>query len=286
MENKVFGIRHCPQLGLALLMTPELKLRPPKHPNFIILSSRNTTTTMSARTTTTVRLLHQPHRLGCRILRPIRYQSPSSFSTFPPTWSRPILPLSSRLPSSLDRHYSSVPTLDTPRQPIFAENVNPEELSVPLQSLLDEKQWSLDDEGKGVAKTYHFKTYTKCLVRSLSLIVLFSRSIMFLVTNISALVIVPGLDASGRNLQQIEESSSDYHRCRFPFHLFAIEAKNALLIMSLGEQKAGSVHIHWTTHFPRGITQKDIDMAQYCDQQAALIGTVQQSDANKCRPLS
>lgn len=166
MENKVFGIRHCPQLGLALLMTPELKLRPPKHPNFIILSSRNTTTTMSARTTTTVRLLHQSNRPDCRIRRPIRYRSSSSFSAFRPTWSAPILPLSSRLPSSLNRHYSSVPTLDTPRQPIFAENVNPEELSVPLQSLLDEKQWSLDDEGKGVAKTYHFKTYTKCLVRS------------------------------------------------------------------------------------------------------------------------
>jgi 4a-hydroxytetrahydrobiopterin dehydratase len=56
--------------------------------------------------------------------------------------------------------------------------------------------------------------------------------------------------------------------------------------MSLGEQKSGSVHIHWTTHFPRGLTHKDIDMAQYCDQQAALIGTVQQVDANKCKPSS
>jgi 4a-hydroxytetrahydrobiopterin dehydratase len=43
--------------------------------------------------------------------------------------------------------------------------MNPEQLSAPLQSLLEEKQWALDEEGMGVAKIYYFKTYTKCLVR-------------------------------------------------------------------------------------------------------------------------
>ncbi|KAH8688855.1 putative MFS monocarboxylate transporter [Talaromyces proteolyticus] len=46
--------------------------------------------------------------------------------------------------------------------------------------------------------------------------------------------------------------------------------------------KSGSVHVHWTTHVPRGLSEKDIQMAQYCDQQAGQIGTVSQAEANKC----
>ncbi|KAL1960153.1 hypothetical protein VTO42DRAFT_8696 [Malbranchea cinnamomea] len=48
--------------------------------------------------------------------------------------------------------------------------------------------------------------------------------------------------------------------------------------------KSGSVHIHWTTHFPRGLSGKDTAMARYCDEQARLIGTVERSEAQKCGP--
>jgi pterin-4a-carbinolamine dehydratase len=33
----------------------------------------------------------------------------------------------------------------------------------------------------------------------------------------------------------------------------------------------GTVSILWTTHYPRGLSHKDIFMARYCDEQAKLI---------------
>ncbi|EED14080.1 MFS monocarboxylate transporter, putative [Talaromyces stipitatus ATCC 10500] len=120
-------------------------------------------------------------------------------------------------------------SISTPKTPIFAESENPEQLSAPLQSLLDEKQWTLGEGRMMIAKTYYFKTYTKCL----------------------DFVLVVGIRSKSKN------------------HHPTITLKS------------GSVSIHWTTHFPRGLTRKDVDMAQYCDQQAASIGTVQPSEANK-----
>ncbi|KAL2056471.1 hypothetical protein ABVK25_003495 [Lepraria finkii] len=46
----------------------------------------------------------------------------------------------------------------------------------------------------------------------------------------------------------------------------------------------GSLTVHWTTHYPRGLSAKDTFMAKYCDEQARIIGTVDQSDAQKCGP--
>ncbi|KAF2671240.1 transcriptional coactivator/pterin dehydratase [Microthyrium microscopicum] len=48
--------------------------------------------------------------------------------------------------------------------------------------------------------------------------------------------------------------------------------------------KYGSLTVHWTTHHPRGLSNKDVRMAQYCDEQAASIGTVKSDDAVKCKP--
>lgn len=42
--------------------------------------------------------------------------------------------------------------------------------------------------------------------------------------------------------------------------------------------------MHWTTHHPRGLTAKDITMAQYCDDQGSLIKTVDKGEAAKCGP--
>jgi hypothetical protein len=51
--------------------------------------------------------------------------------------------------------------------PVFADFANREQLSALLQPLIEQKRWTLDEDRAGVAKTYYFKTYTKCLVRSL-----------------------------------------------------------------------------------------------------------------------
>lgn len=92
--------------------------------------------------------------------------------------------------------------MNTTTKPIFAENANPEQLSAPLQSLLEEKQWTLDEEGMGVAKTYYFKTYTKCLVRSCPSFLYFVGSglVWATATNVSGMA-VPGFYTTRRNSQ-------------------------------------------------------------------------------------
>ncbi|RAL17764.1 4a-hydroxytetrahydrobiopterin dehydratase [Aspergillus homomorphus CBS 101889] len=46
--------------------------------------------------------------------------------------------------------------------------------------------------------------------------------------------------------------------------------------------RIGSVDIHWTTHQPRGLTAKDVDMAQHCDEAADLMGAVEAGQGRKC----
>ncbi|EPS28303.1 hypothetical protein PDE_03249 [Penicillium oxalicum 114-2] len=46
--------------------------------------------------------------------------------------------------------------------------------------------------------------------------------------------------------------------------------------------RIGSVDVHWTTHHPRGLTQKDITLARHCDQGATLMGAVEAGDGMKC----
>ncbi|KAL3474997.1 transcriptional coactivator/pterin dehydratase [Aspergillus californicus] len=46
----------------------------------------------------------------------------------------------------------------------------------------------------------------------------------------------------------------------------------------------GSVDVHWTTHHPHGLTDKDISMAQFCDQAAELVGAVPEGQGQKCGP--
>ena len=51
-------------------------------------------------------------------------------------------------------------------------------------------------------------------------------------------------------------------------------------------QQTGSIDVHWTTHHPRGLSDKDTFMARYCDEQARLVGTVDKREAQKCDPPS
>ncbi|KAJ5123853.1 Pterin-4-alpha-carbinolamine dehydratase family protein [Penicillium bovifimosum] len=48
--------------------------------------------------------------------------------------------------------------------------------------------------------------------------------------------------------------------------------------------RIGSVDVHWTTHRPRGFSQKDVAMAQHCDQGAGLMGAVDPGQGLKCGP--
>ncbi|CBF69801.1 hypothetical protein AN6276.2 [Aspergillus nidulans FGSC A4] len=50
--------------------------------------------------------------------------------------------------------------------------------------------------------------------------------------------------------------------------------------------RIGSVDVHWTTHHPRGLTDKDISMAQFCEQAAELMGAVQEGQGQKCGPAT
>jgi 4a-hydroxytetrahydrobiopterin dehydratase len=42
------------------------------------------------------------------------------------------------------------------------------------------------------------------------------------------------------------------------------------------------VDVHWTTHNPRGLSSKDIAMAQHCDEGAQLMGAVAEAQGKKC----
>ncbi|KAL4780800.1 transcriptional coactivator/pterin dehydratase [Aspergillus varians] len=48
--------------------------------------------------------------------------------------------------------------------------------------------------------------------------------------------------------------------------------------------RIGSVDVHWTTHNPRGLTDKDVSMAQFCEQASELMGAVQEGQGQKCGP--
>lgn len=49
-----------------------------------------------------------------------------------------------------------------------------------------------------------------------------------------------------------------------------------------GAQTAGSLAVQWTTHRPRGLSNKDVAMAECCDRLAKRIGSVEPSDAKTC----
>ncbi|KEY75366.1 pterin 4 alpha carbinolamine dehydratase [Aspergillus fumigatus] len=46
--------------------------------------------------------------------------------------------------------------------------------------------------------------------------------------------------------------------------------------------RIGSVDVHWTTHNPRGLSSKDIAMAEHCEEGAQLMGAVDEAKGKKC----
>ncbi|KAJ5609751.1 hypothetical protein N7528_010318 [Penicillium herquei] len=47
--------------------------------------------------------------------------------------------------------------------------------------------------------------------------------------------------------------------------------------------KFSSATFDWTSHSPRGLSEKDVTMAKYCEEQAREIGDVKAQDAPSCQ---
>lgn len=72
-----------------------------------------------------------------------------------------------------------------------------------------------------------------------------------------------------------------------------IDLHNVIAIKSKSENhhpkmltEFSTLTVQWTTHNPRGISDKDIRMAKYSDAQAESVGTVKPSEAPRCGPAS
>ncbi|KAJ5729486.1 Pterin-4-alpha-carbinolamine dehydratase family protein [Penicillium malachiteum] len=113
----------------------------------------------------------------------------------------------------------------------FAEGEDPQQMSSDTAAL-QAQGWALDNDGMGMTKTFHFKSYFK--------------AVTFV------------------NLIAAESSAKKHHPT-----------------MTV---RIGSVDVHWTTHRPRGLTHKDIDLARHCDQGAGLMGAVESGQGIKCGP--
>lgn len=65
-------------------------------------------------------------------------------------------------------------------------------------------------------------------------------------------------------------------------HVVGVKTKTQNHHPTVTIEGRGSVTYHWTTHVPRGLSQKDIVMAQYCDTQAQEIGCIDKSEMPGC----
>jgi 4a-hydroxytetrahydrobiopterin dehydratase len=77
--------------------------------------------------------------------------------------------------------------------------------------------------------------------------------------------------------KQVKEPSRRDQHCKILcLDLFiGLEAK-------IDHKTVGCVKVHWTTHKPPGLSEKDTFMARYCDDVAKEIGTVEKGDAQSC----
>jgi len=107
-------------------------------------------------------------------------------------------------------------------QPTFSSNYSPEQSSKDLQPLLKTSggKWTLIESGKGVERTFKFKTFKKTW--------------------------------EFMNIVAAECAVKKHHP----------EWSNVY----------NTTFIRWTTHSPPGLSEKDVVMARYCDEQAEIYG--------------
>ncbi|KAE8350638.1 transcriptional coactivator/pterin dehydratase [Aspergillus coremiiformis] len=168
------------------------------------------------------RSIRQHHH--CRPI-PRIYLTSASRSLRTPTKSPPTLSQTPRIFSHSSRTMATTPQ--------FARGTDATQLQPELGTLL-QQGWALDEEGRGVKKTYYFRSYFKAV--------------------------------SFVNVVASQSATQKHH---------------ATITLRIG-----SVDIHWTTHQPRGLTDKDLTMAQHCDEAAELMGSVEQDQGKKCGSFS
>lgn len=127
----------------------------------------------------------------------------------------------------------------------LSEGSDARQIETELSPLLH-NGWQVDREKMGVEKTFFFKNYSKCMDFS---------------TIIAA-----------------KAKAANHHPT-----ITLVRKAITLPHLALTHQLTfSSVHIHWTTHKPRGLSEKDTKMATLTDAEANAIGQVEQQDAKSC----
>ncbi|KAK1147961.1 hypothetical protein N8T08_000477 [Aspergillus melleus] len=100
----------------------------------------------------------------------------------------------------------------------------------------------------------------------------------------------PRVDALVGNGWKLDEDGTGVLKTYyFKTYFKAVSFVNVVASQSAAEKhhptmtvRIGSVDVHWTTHRPRGLTDKDLTMAQHCDEAAEMMGSVDQDKGKKC----
>lgn len=144
--------------------------------------------------------------------------------------------------------------------PKISEGQDEAAITAGVDALLGEG-WNLVNENQ-LEKTYAFKTYTKVSVKKT--FKGYDRA--------DAVGYAPCYCDEG----QISKPSS-YYDLRETLPRSCNDKLTNLQTMS-------TLKVIWTTHKPPGLSDKDIQMANYCDEQASYIRIVEPSDAPRCGP--
>jgi 4a-hydroxytetrahydrobiopterin dehydratase len=148
--------------------------------------------------------------------------------------------------------------------PTFSEGEDKNKLMADVKPLL-EHGWTLVKEGMGLEKTYYFKFNHKCRVR------FSSRSPQLPLTSQTF------YDSIGIEMDVVNHHAEVYI-VSLSFRPVQIRTNG----YSFCFQAFKVVRVLWTTHTPRGLSSKDIQMARYSDERAEAIGVIDKSQIKTC----
>ncbi|KAJ5735470.1 uncharacterized protein N7483_000595 [Penicillium malachiteum] len=137
----------------------------------------------------------------------------------------------------------------------IAEGEDRELVQTEIEALIHQSGWELLG-GDTIRKTFHFKTYTKVLVSD-------QKQQTLGVDIILSDTETDWISQDFNNLVGVRCKSRNHH----PVTVL----------------KFSSATFEWTTHSPQGLSEKDVIMAKYCEEQAKEIGDVKAQDAPSCQ---
>ncbi|GAM88363.1 hypothetical protein ANO11243_063960 [Dothideomycetidae sp. 11243] len=152
----------------------------------------------------------------------------------------------------------------------FAAGVDAAAMRPRLESLL-EHGWSLDETKSGLRRAFWFRNYTKCLPFESG------RKGVSVTGNKRADAVVW---QDFVQLVGIQSKAANHHGTITIVCVFQFSWLEVMWLMAF--QTYGCVTVHWTTHRPKGLTHKDVDMAEHCQRSAELLGCVEEKDAPRC----